>query len=348
MIIILEEQVADIELSEQSVLVIETYDFDLPSGMMESMFTEAGQLLGSDGAGSAAVIPAPTAIGQFLRSNGTTVEAGWESVDLSTLVQTAVKTAGYTVIPNDHVLVNASAAGADIDIALPASPAAGSKCRITLVAASVTYKVTINRNGSLVNGLTSTPSLRNAGETVYLEYTGATLGWEAIYIVDGSITLAKLANMATASILGRNTAGTGVPEVLSIATIKLMLSFPAGALLGTTDTQTVTNKRNQKRVVAVTQSATPAINTNNGDVFVIDALAQAITSMTSGLTGTPAVHEMMEIIITDNATARAITWGASFAATTIPLPTTTVISTALRVLFQRNGANTLWMCVGVA
>lgn len=42
-----------------------------------------------------------------------------------------------------------------------------------------------------------------------------------------------------------------------------------------------------KRVVVTTQSATPAINTNNGDIFQITGLAQAITSMSSSLTGNP-------------------------------------------------------------
>ena len=41
----------------------------------------------------------------------------------------------------------------------------------------------------------------------------------------GTVTLAMQANMATASILGRNTAGTGVPEVLSAATTKTLLSL---------------------------------------------------------------------------------------------------------------------------
>lgn len=40
----------------------------------------------------------------------------------------------------------------------------------------------------------------------------------------------------------------------------------------------------------------------------ITGLAQAITSMTTGLTGTPNAGDMMMIQITDNATARAITW----------------------------------------
>lgn len=110
-------------------------------------------------------------------------------------------------------------------------------------------------------------------------------------------------------------------------------------------TNTLTNKRVTKRILSVTQSATPAINTDNGDIMQITGLAQAITSMTTSLTGTPSAGDMMMIQITDNGTARAITWWASFASTTVTLPTTTVVSTMLRVLFQRNNANTVWECI---
>ena len=102
---------------------------------------------------------------------------------------------------------------------------------------------------------------------------------------------------------------------------------------------------NGKRVVTVTQSATPAINTNNGDIFEITGLAQAITSLTTNLTGNPVSGDMFELRITDNGTARAITAGASFGSSTVALPTTTVISTMLRILFQYD---TVWRCVGVA
>lgn len=112
--------------------------------------------------------------------------------------------------------------------------------------------------------------------------------------------------------------------------------------------QTLTNKRITKRVVVATQSATPTINSDNGDIFQITGLAQAITSMTTNLSGTPVAGDMMMIQITDNGTARAITWGASFASTTeVALPTTTVASTMIRILFQRNNANTIWDCIAV-
>lgn len=77
-------------------------------------------------------------------------------------------------------------------------------------------------------------------------------------------------------------------------------------------TNTLTNKRVTKRVVTITQSATPTINTDNGDIFQITGLGQAITSMSTNLSGSPNEGDMMMIQITDNGTARAITWGASF------------------------------------
>lgn len=44
-------------------------------------------------------------------------------------------------------------------------------------------------------------------------------------IANNVVTLAKLADIATASFIGRNTAGTGDPEVLSVATAKTMLGI---------------------------------------------------------------------------------------------------------------------------
>lgn len=114
-------------------------------------------------------------------------------------------------------------------------------------------------------------------------------------------------------------------------------------------TNTLTNKRITKRAPAITQSATPAINTDVTDVAHITALAQAITSMTSSLTGTPVEGDTLRIDITDNGTARAITWGASFEASgTVALPTTTVLGVRLDVGFVWNTVTSKWRCVATA
>jgi hypothetical protein len=81
---------------------------------------------------------------------------------------------------------------------------------------------------------------------------------------------------------------------------------------------------------------------------VISGLAQAITSMTTNLTGTPPNDAAVLIFkITDNGTARGITWGSKFEASgTLALPTSTVISVLLTVAFQWNPVTTCWRIAG--
>lgn len=112
---------------------------------------------------------------------------------------------------------------------------------------------------------------------------------------------------------------------------------------------TLTNKRVTKRSPAVTQSATPVINTDVTDIAHITGLAQAITSMTFSLTGTPVEGDTLRIDITDNGTARAITWGDLFASSgNTALPTTTVLGVRLDVGFFWDTVATVWRCVAVS
>lgn len=114
-------------------------------------------------------------------------------------------------------------------------------------------------------------------------------------------------------------------------------------------TATLTNKRVTKRsTTAAGPGATPSINTDNVDYAEFTGLAAAITSMTTNLTGTPTRGDTLWLSFTDNGTARAITWGASFESSTVALPTTTVINTRLDVGFNWNVATTKWRCVAVA
>lgn len=74
---------------------------------------------------------------------------------------------------------------------------------------------------------TGVPTIAVAG-TDYLTPTGNGSGLTNLNganLTDNSVSLAKLADIATASFLGRNTPGTGDPEVLSIATAKTMLNL---------------------------------------------------------------------------------------------------------------------------
>jgi hypothetical protein len=111
-------------------------------------------------------------------------------------------------------------------------------------------------------------------------------------------------------------------------------------------TATLTNKRVTKRTGTTTSSATPTINTDNVDEYYITAQTVDITSFTTNLSGTPSLGDKLVIHITGTA-SRAITWGASFSASTIALPTTTSGTATLSVIFDRNDANNSWRVAGV-
>lgn len=111
-----------------------------------------------------------------------------------------------------------------------------------------------------------------------------------------------------------------------------------------TSTTTFTNKRITARYGSTTSSATPTINTDNVDVYELTAQTVDITSFTTNLSGTPTTDQTLHIIITGTA-ARAITWGSSFEASTVALPTTTVSTNRLDVYFVYT-AGGKWRCGG--
>jgi len=109
---------------------------------------------------------------------------------------------------------------------------------------------------------------------------------------------------------------------------------------------TLVNKRVTKRVGTIASSSNPTINTDNYDVFKITALATGVASFTTNLTGTPTDEQQLVIVIKDNNTARALTWGASFQSSGVAsLPTTTVIGKIHRVGLVYDTQVSRWVCI---
>jgi len=188
---------------------------------------------------------------------------------------------------------------------------------------------TVGYHNFLVNGFATTNEVArftNAGLTVGLAGT-----------LTGSIKMSG-ATSGTIEIKGVGTA-SGVNTLQAVT----------DTFVYRATTDTLTNKRITKRTGTTASSATPTINTDNVDFYSITALSAAITSFTTNLSGTPTEAQTLWIAITDNGTARAITWGASFEASgNVALPTTTVISTRLDVGFVWNTVTSKWRCVSVA
>lgn len=151
---------------------------------------------------------------------------------------------------------------------------------------------------------------------------------------------------ATKNIKSADTATyPSLTEISYVKGVTSAIQTQINALPTASSTTTFTNKRITARTGTVASSATPTINTDNVDFFSITALAVDITSMTTNLSGTPTEGQTLWIAIIGTA-ARAITWGASFEASTIALPTTTVTTNRLDVAFIWNAVTSKWRCVG--
>lgn len=142
---------------------------------------------------------------------------------------------------------------------------------------------------------------------------------------------------------------SGTTKIVPAAAASGVLTLPAATdtLVGKATTDTLTNKRVTPRTGTTTSSATPTINTDNVDIYEITAQTVDITSFTTNLSGTPTLGQLLRIYITGTA-ARAITWGSSFEASTVALPTTTVSTNTLDVGFRWNATTSKWRCIASA
>lgn len=108
-------------------------------------------------------------------------------------------------------------------------------------------------------------------------------------------------------------------------------------------------KTNKKRIVSLTTTATPVVNTNNTD-YVILTLSENVTSFTTGLSGTPFDTQQLIYRIIPDATPRTLAWGAEFVNSgLVSLPTVTVANTIITVYLERQaGSINKWVCMGKA
>jgi hypothetical protein len=150
----------------------------------------------------------------------------------------------------------------------------------------------------------------------------------ATWTIDaGAVTLAKMADMATASLIYRKTAGTGAPEVQTLATLKADLGL------------TGTNSGDQTSVTgnAGTATALQTGRTINGTTF--DGTANiTVTAAAGTLTGTTLNATVVTTSITSTGTLATGTLGTGYVIAGV---TMTLGSDASGDMYYRNASGVL-------
>lgn len=242
---------------------------------------------------------------------------------------------------NFFIGTGAQTSGTVKQIDIGTNGVAGSSTVINIGAGSSSgpTSLSINLNGDA----TGDTFYRNSGGLFTRLAIGGTAGM--VYTVAGGLPSWSASFGTTSGVITASTIELGHASDTTLARVSAGVISVEGVTIATSsNTLTFTNKRITKRVSTESSSATPTINTDNVDMHRVTALAANITSMTTNLSGTPTDGQELLISITGTA-ARTITWGASFAAGAVALPTTTVTTERLDVKFKWSTVASKWMCM---
>ncbi len=165
---------------------------------------------------------------------------------------------------------------------------------------------------------------------------------------DGQVLTASALNGNFTEIVNDYNGGitnANISASAAIALSKLAGTFPSGAIVGTTDTQTLSNKTIIPRVNTVADGSTITPTADDSDMYTVTALGQGATI--AAPSGTPVNGQKLILRILDNGIGRALTWNSIYNPIGVALPSTTVASKYIYVGCIYNTANTKWDVVAV-
>lgn len=263
----------------------------------------------------------------------------------------------------DSAIAGTTEITVDADIILDGSPLVANEARQPIILWNATGTVTRNITAPaqskpyiVINSTGGTQSIviRGTGPT-----TGVTIpaGRSCIVAWDGADFVAAssfIPTLVLGTALPVPSGGTGAAVLTGLVkgngtSAMTAVTAPTGDVVGTTDTQTLTNKRVTARVNSITSAATVTPTSDAVDQYQVTALAEPATF--NAPSGTPTDGQRLTIRIKDAGVAQPLTWASGtggYRGFGSGLPNTTVAGKTTYVQLIYNNAATVWDGVTVS
>jgi hypothetical protein len=208
---------------------------------------------------------------------------------------------------------------------------------------SKTYYIINQSNAAVViKGSATTGVSIPAGRVGLVVWNGADFVLVADPIIDLTDQVTGVLPVANGGTGAATLTGLVVGNGISPMSV---VTAPTGAVVGTTDTQTLTNKRMTSRVVSIT-SNTVTINADTTDQYNAQVVGGFIT--VNAPTGTPTDGQKLILRVLDSGTSGAFTWNAIWRAVGTVLPGATVVNKVTYVGAVYNASAVKWDVLGVS